>query len=80
MQLLSDLQAEQLCGGRRGGLLARSSWRDGQGAGRFGGGSQFSFQSILNVVNQLNLAINIVIGGGTIHNNQANVLSMQSSM
>lgn len=37
-------------------------------------------QSILNTVNQINLAINIAIGGGVVFSNQVNVLTMQSSL
>jgi hypothetical protein len=87
MQVLSDLQAEQLSGGRRvrpfaaASLVAAPGQRSGRGIGRwFGGGRGFVFQSIQNTVNQINFAINIVIGGGSIFNNQVNVLTMQSSL
>lgn len=82
MQVLSDLQAEQLCGGRWGG--AHWSERGMRGGGRLGrllsGGGLVAFQSILNTVNQINFAINIVIGGGSIFNNQVNALMLQSSL
>jgi hypothetical protein len=92
MQVLSDLQAEQLCGGHWGRPFAASPFaaaqpastnvqRCGSGRGRwFGGGRGLMFQSILNTVNQINFAINIAIGGGSIFNNQVNVLTMQSSL
>jgi hypothetical protein len=82
MQVLSDLQAEHLCGGRRGGAMAGfGSRRGGNGLGRFsGGGGLLAFQSILNTVNQINFAINIAIGGSTIFNNQVNALSIESTI
>ena len=92
MQALSDLQAQQLCGGRCGRPFAASpaaaaqpaspiGHRWGSGRGRwFGGGRALMSQSILNTVNQINLAINIAIGGGVVFSNQVNVLTMQSSL
>lgn len=82
LQVLSDLQAEQLCGGRWGrALMAAQGQRAGSGLGRwFGGGRGLVFQSILNTVNQINVAINIAIGGGSVFNNQVNALTMQSSL
>jgi hypothetical protein len=82
MQVLSDLQAEQLCGGRMGRpLAARRGLRGCGGFGRFfGGGRGLVFRSIQNTVNQINFAINIAIGGGSIFNNQVNALTMQSSL
>jgi hypothetical protein len=82
MQALSDLQAEQLCGGRRGGAMAPwGSGRGGNGLGRFSMGSGlFAFQSIQNTVSQDNFAINIAIGGSTIFNNQVNVLAIEATI
>ncbi|QVL51754.1 MAG: hypothetical protein KFB97_09425 [Cyanobium sp. M30B3] len=87
MQVLSDLQAEQLTGGRRGWMMPRFGRRHlspGRGAGHssvFAGASgMFSIQSILNIVNQINVSINIAFGGGSIHNSQLNALTIQSTM
>lgn len=38
------------------------------------------FQTIFTNVNQVNVAINLALGGGTVINNQANILSINSSM
>jgi hypothetical protein len=40
----------------------------------------FSIQSILNIVNQINVSINVAFGGGTVHNSQLNALTMKSTM
>lgn len=87
MQVLSDLQADQLSGGRRGRPCAAMfpAPARGQRAARgferwFAGGGGLVFQSIQNTVNQINFAINIAIGGGSIFNNQVNALTMQSSL
>ncbi len=82
MLLLSDFQAEQLCGGSGGGVLAGTrNRRGGMGLGRFStGGDLQSVQSIENTINQLNFAINIAVGGSTIINNQVNALSLESTI
>jgi hypothetical protein len=85
MQVLSELQAEQLCGGHRGwvmGHIGRLHFGPGRGHRPVisGGGSMFSIQSILNIVNQINVSINVAVGGGTIHNSQLNALTMKSTM
>ena len=82
MLILSDRQAEQLCGGTGGGGLAGArSQRGGMGLGRFSTGSELqSFQSIENTINQLNFAINIAVGGSTIINNQVNALSLEATL
>jgi hypothetical protein len=82
MLVLSDLQAEQLCGGSGGGALAGSrSRRGGMGLGRFSAGGGFlSTQSIENTINQFNIAINIAMDGSTINNNQVNFLSLVATI
>jgi hypothetical protein len=82
MQVLSDLQAEQLCGGRRGWALGGAlNQHTGNGRVRLSAsGGVLAFQSILNTINQFNLAINIAIGGGTVINNQVNALSIESTI
>jgi hypothetical protein len=85
MQVLSELQAEQLCGGHRGwgmGHFGRQHFGPGRGHRPVigGGGSMFSIQSILNIVNQINVSINVAFGGGTVHNSQLNALTMTSTM
>jgi hypothetical protein len=82
MLVLSDVQAEQLSGGYRGGAMAGARSRHGgMGLGRFSaGGGLLSVQSIQNTINQFNFAINIAIGGSTIINNQVNALSIESTI
>ncbi|MEX0588789.1 MAG: hypothetical protein WD136_05990 [Cyanobium sp.] len=82
MLVLSDIQAEQLCGGfGRGALAGAQSRRGGMGLGRFSaGGGYLSVQSIENTINQFNFAINIAVGGSTIFNNQVNALSIESTI
>jgi hypothetical protein len=82
IQELTDLQSEQLSGGRwYRARAAAPCWRRGPGRPRFfGGGRGFLVQSILNKVNQINIAFNIAIGGGSVFNHQGNALTMQSSL
>lgn len=87
MELLDDYQAERLCGGRRAlavgrgqvplAFLLRGLLGFGSPAGRcrmLGGGT-----AIDTTVNQINLAFNIVLNGGSIVNNQLNGLDLSVS-
>ena len=79
MQVLSDLQAEQLCGGGQGGVMASlRSQQGGKGLGRFSAIGLLSYQTITNTIDQSNFAINIAVNGGTIINTQINALSMET--
>lgn len=85
MQVLSELQAEQLCGGHRGwalGHFGRKHFGPGRGNRPVigGGNSMFSIQSIFNIVNQINVSFNFAFGGGSVHNSQLNALTMHSTM
>jgi hypothetical protein len=81
MDFLSDNQAQQIRGGRFSASMAR-----GQGPGRGMGmglawrNSFLAVQSVFTTVNQVNLAINVALNGGTVINNQANGLSIVSSL
>jgi hypothetical protein len=81
MQVLSDEQAQTLQGG-----FFHSRPRTGynpNGHQGFRGlwlNNFLGFQTIFTNVNQVNLAINVALGGGTVINNQANILSINSTM
>jgi hypothetical protein len=87
MDLLSEREAEVISGGRRGamarggapmasllrGLLGLSL---GGGLGIGGRGPMGMSDAITTNVNQINLAFNIVLNGGSIVNNQLNGLDL----
>ncbi len=79
MQPLSDDQAQQLTGGSfRSFLSPAPGFR---GGGRFGWllrNSRLVFQSIFNNVSQVNVAVNLALNGGTVVNNQTNVLTINN--
>jgi hypothetical protein len=81
MHVLSDEQAQTL----QGGFFGNRPWTGRSPISRQGWGGMWrktflSFQSIFTNVNQINVAINVALGGGTVLNNQANILSINSSM
>ena len=81
MYILSDDQAQELAGGRLGFLAYTAIGQPrSSGLGSFFRNRIIALRSVFNHVNQINFAINIVIGGGSIFNNQVNVLMMQSSL
>jgi hypothetical protein len=81
MHILSDDQAQQLSGGRIGSLLSKgTSRRSRSGFGSPFRCSFFAIRSILNNVSQINFAINLALNGGTVINNQTNVLSIFSRL
>lgn len=65
MQFLSDSRAEMIQGGQK---RARA------------GGAITLRQAVRFSIRQMNLAINIIIGSGTISNTQINMLSAESSI
>lgn len=79
MLILSDNQAQQLSGGCFSPLLRR-----GGGASRQRGISSWFrsnllvLRAIITNVNQVNFAINLALNGGTVINNQVNVLSINA--
>jgi hypothetical protein len=81
MHVLSDEQAQTLHGG-----FFQSRPRTGynpighQGPKGLWLNTFLRFQTIFTNVNQVNVAINLALGGGTVINNQANILSINSSM
>ncbi len=87
MELLSEFHAERICGGRRGAAMARThvpmaslllgllGLTAGASLGR-GAMGLSGIGSIATNVNQLNLAFNIVLNGGSIVNNQLNGLDL----
>ncbi len=78
---LSDNQAQEIRGGRFSAAMARGQGPSrGMGVGLFWRTSFLAVQSVFTTVNQLNLAINVAVNGGTVINNQANGLSMISSL
>ena len=80
MHALSDDQAQKISGGR---FLRQLGTRPGPRSltfGRFLRGGSLAIQSIFTNVNQVNLAVNVALNGGTVINNQANVLSISSSI
>lgn len=81
MHLLSDDQAQQLTGGRFRSFLSTSSGlRSRRGSGLLLSNSMFSLRSLFSNVNQVNVAVNLALNGGTVINNQANVLAINSSL
>lgn len=87
MEFLDEYQAERICGGRRAlacgrgqapfASLLRGLFGFNAPRGRapmFGGGT-----AIDTTVNQINLAFNIVLNGGSIVNNQLNGLDLSVS-
>lgn len=79
MHILSDDQAQQVCGGRFAPLANKSmGQRNSCGFGSWFRSSFLAFRSVFNNVNQINFAINLALNGGTVINNQANVLSIIS--
>ena len=81
MHILSDDQAQQLSGGRLGSFASKGfNQRSNTGFCSFFRGSLFAFRSVFNNVSQLNFAINLALNGGTVINNQTNVLSIFSRL
>lgn len=90
MQFLDEQQAELICGGGSSSIggprqapvavLLRGflGFRGGRGAARPGTGL-VGFTTIDTTVNQINLAFNIVLNGGSIVNNQLNGLDLSVS-
>jgi hypothetical protein len=81
MHILSDDQAQQLSGGHLGipqnqGISQRRS----SGFGSLFRSSFFAFRSVFNNVSQINFAINLALNGGTVINNQTNILSIFSRL
>ena len=87
MEFLDEYQAECVCGGRRSLAAARGQAPlaallrgvlgigVARGPSLLGGGST----AIDTTVNQINLAFNIVLNGGSIVNNQLNGLDLSVS-
>lgn len=81
MHILSDDQAQQLSGGRLGSLISKGiGQRSSTGFGSLFRSSFFAFRSVFNNVSQINFAINLALNGGTVINNQTNVLSIFSRL
>jgi hypothetical protein len=80
MHVLSDHQAQQLQGGFFGSSsqLGRTPRSGGHSLGRLWYSTLLSLQAVFTNVSQINFAINVALGGGTVINNQANVLSISS--
>lgn len=90
MEFLDERQAESVRGGRRSQLAARRqapiamllrgllALSAGGGLGRQGAGFGGS-TSIDTTVNQINLAFNIALNGGSVVNNQLNGLDLSVS-
>jgi hypothetical protein len=79
MHLLSDDQAQQLTGGRFRSFLSTSSGlRSRRGFGLLLSNSMFSLRSLFSNVNQVNVAVNLALNGGTVINNQANILAINT--
>jgi hypothetical protein len=90
MQFLDEQQAECICGGRSSSIGGRRHspvavmLRGFLGLGGGGRSAQFGMASagstaIDTTVNQINLAFNIVLNGGSIVNNQLNGLDLSVS-
>ena len=81
MHVLTDEQAQSVQGGFFDSRLRMGhSPISRQGPGRLWGNTFMRLQTIFTNVNQINLAINVAVGGGTVINNQGNILSINSSM
>jgi hypothetical protein len=81
MHPLSDDQAQQLTGGSfRSFFSSSSGLRSRGGFGLLLSNSMFSLRSLFANVNQVNVAVNLALNGGTVINNQANVLTINSSV
>jgi hypothetical protein len=81
MHALSDKQAQTIQGGFFGNRPRTGhSPISPMGWGGMWRNTFVQFQSIFTNVNQINIAINVALGGGTVVNNQANILSINSSM
>jgi hypothetical protein len=81
MHILSDDQAQQLSGGRLGNFASKGiSQRSNTGFSSLFRSSFFAFRSVFNNVSQINFAINLALNGGTVINNQANILSIISRL
>jgi hypothetical protein len=81
MYILSDDQAQELAGGRLGFLAYTAIGQPrSSGLGSFFRNRIIALRSVFNHVNQINFAINIALNGGTVINNQANVLSIISRL
>jgi hypothetical protein len=81
MHILSDDQAQQLSGGHLGIPLSKGiSQRRSSGLGSLIRSSFFAFRSVFNNVSQINFAINLALNGGTVINNQTNILSIFSRL
>lgn len=78
---LSDDQAQQLTGGSFSSFFNPSSGlRSNRGFGLFLRSSMFGLRSLFTNVNQVNVAVNLALNGGTVINNQANVLAITSRL
>jgi hypothetical protein len=81
MHILSDDQAQQLSGGRHGSLMSKGIGQHSHtGFGSLFRSSFLAFRSVFNNVSQINFAINLALNGGTVINNQTNVLSIFSRL
>jgi hypothetical protein len=73
---LTELQSEQICGGRsgRGGMESkgRGRHRPGAAASAIGTSSTTSLSSVLNVNPQINVAVNLAMFSSSIFNSQGN--------
>jgi hypothetical protein len=79
MHLLSDDQAQQLTGGSFRSFLSSSAGLSSRrGFGLLLSNSMFSLRSLFSNVNQVNVAVNMALNGGTVINNQANVLTINT--
>jgi hypothetical protein len=81
MHLLSDDQAAQLTGGSFDHLWkAASGLPARRGIGALLWSSRLAFRGIFTNVNQLNIAVNVALFGGTVMNNQVNLLAINNSL
>jgi hypothetical protein len=81
MDLLSDDQAAQLTGGSFHHLWkAASDLPARRGIGALLWNSRLAFRGIFTSVKQLNIAVNVALFGGTVMNNQANLLAINNSL
>lgn len=81
MHHLSDQQAAQLSGGRLYSCWGGSrGYNPRRGLGFFLWNSRRMLQGIFNNVSQVNVAVNLAIFGGTVINNQANLLAVNNTL
>jgi hypothetical protein len=78
MQSLSDHESQQLLGGFIGTRNRTGRSLDNHNFWQLWRSTTFAFQTIFTNVNQINIAVNLALNGGTILNSQANNLSINS--